>query len=221
MNDADIRRIQTRLAELDLYKGAIDGDAGPKTNRALLDFALWSMFTQTAVKPMFEDDTWPDTFEDGTPAEPPSEGMKVSPAGRKAIAEREGTRLTAYKDSVGIWTVGVGHTSAAGPPNVTPGMKITASECDEILSRDLAKFEKAVLEVVKVHLAQHEFDALVSFAFNVGGGAFAKSTLLKKLNAGDRMGAADEFLKWTKAGGQTLKGLKTRRESEREQFLGF
>ncbi len=145
--------------------------------------------------------------------------MKTSPPGRAAISAREGNVLTAYRDSVGILTIGVGHTSAAGAPKVTAGMKITAAESDEILSRDLAQFEAAVSNAVKVPINQNEFDALVSLAFNIGGGAFAKSTLVRKLNAGDRAGAADQFLVWNKAGGKVLKGLVTRRKAERKQFL--
>lgn len=145
--------------------------------------------------------------------------MKTSAAGRKALAQREGNKLTAYLDSVNVLTIGVGHTSRAGPPKVTKGMKITAAESDEILSRDLATFEKAVNDAVKVPLSQNEFDALVSLAFNIGGGAFKKSTLVRKLNAGDRSGAADAFRSWNKAGGKALKGLTTRREAERKQFL--
>lgn len=147
--------------------------------------------------------------------------MKTSFAGRAAIAAREGNILTAYKDSVGILTIGVGHTSAAGAPKVTAGMKITAAESDAILSRDLAIFEASVSNAVKVPLNQNEFDALVSLAFNIGGGAFAKSTLVKKLNAGDRAGAANQFLVWDKAGGKSLKGLATRRAAERKQFLAY
>jgi lysozyme len=149
--------------------------------------------------------------------------MKTSAAGRKAITEREGLRLKAYQDSVGIWTIGVGHTSAAGPPTVVKGMKITAALADQILTRDLAIFEKAVNEAVTVPLSQNEFDALVSFAFNVGAGAFQKSTLLKELNGGHRYGAANEFLKWDKitvnGKKKVLKGLTIRRKAEREQFL--
>lgn len=145
--------------------------------------------------------------------------MKTSAAGRAAITRREGNELKAYQDSVNVWTIGVGHTSMAGPPKVTAGLKITAAESDEILSRDLAKFEAAVDKAVKVPVTQNEFDALVSLAFNIGGGAFAKSTLVRKLNAGDRKGAADAFLSWNKAGGKTLKGLTTRRQDERSQFL--
>lgn len=149
--------------------------------------------------------------------------MKTSEEGRKLIEQREGVELTAYKDSAGILTIGVGHTSAAGAPKVVAGMRITAAQASEILSRDLVTFETAVSSAVKVPINQNEFDALVSFAFNVGAGAFKGSTLLKRLNAGDRKAAADQFLVWNKitvnGKKQTLKGLTTRREAERKQFL--
>ena len=149
--------------------------------------------------------------------------MKTSSAGREAIKRREGEKLTAYLDSAGVWTIGVGHTTVAGPPTVTKGLKITASQSIEILARDLAKVEGEVLSAVKVPLTQNEFDALVSLDFNIGPGAFKKSTLVKKLNAGDKAGAAQQFLVWNKAtvGGKkvALKGLTTRREDERKQFL--
>lgn len=149
--------------------------------------------------------------------------MRTSPSGRAAIAAREGVVLTAYKDSAGILTIGVGHTSAAGPPKVTAGMRITAKEAGEILSRDLAAVEADVNRMISVPLNQNEFDALVSLVFNIGSGAFQKSTLRRKLNAGDRAGAADQFLVWNKItkGGKKveLKGLTTRRQAERKQFL--
>lgn len=145
--------------------------------------------------------------------------MQTSSAGRAAIMQREGVVLTAYLDSVKVLTIGVGHTSAAGPPTVKAGMKITRAEAEAILSRDLAIFEAAVNAAVKVPLNQNEFDALVSLAFNIGAGAFKKSTLVKRLNAGDRAGAANAFLMWNKAGGRTLQGLVNRRKAERLQFL--
>jgi lysozyme len=145
--------------------------------------------------------------------------MKTSAAGRAAISRREDNKLKAYKDSVGILTIGVGHTTSAGPPKVTAGMTITAAESDDILSRDLAKFENAVNNSVKVPLSQNQFDALVSLAFNIGSAAFAKSTLVRKLNGGDVQGAADAFLNWNKAGGKVLAGLTNRRQQERAQFL--
>ena len=145
--------------------------------------------------------------------------MKTSDRGIALIKAHEGLRLQAYQDPVGVWTIGYGHTTAAGPPKVERGMKITDAGADAILRQDLAKFEGYVSSAVKVPLNQNEFDALVSFTFNLGPGNLRSSTLLKKLNAGDRAGAADEFLKWTKAGGKTLPGLVKRREAERALFL--
>ncbi len=149
--------------------------------------------------------------------------MKTSSTGRALIERREGVVLSAYRDSAGILTIGVGHTSAAGESRVTAGMTITAWQASEILSRDLVIFEAAVNASVRVPLNQNEFDALVSLAFNIGAGAFKGSTLLRKLNAGDRKGAADQFLVWNKitvnCKKQTVRGLTTRREAERKQFL--
>lgn len=146
--------------------------------------------------------------------------MKTTAKGRALIEQREGIRLKAYRDSVGIWTIGVGHTSAAGIPTVTPGLTITKAECDEILSRDLAQFERAVSEPTGgASLADHEFDALVSLAFNIGAGAFRGSTVARRLAKGDKAGTADAMLMWDKAGGKALPGLTTRRQAERKQFL--
>jgi lysozyme len=148
--------------------------------------------------------------------------MRTSAGGRKAIAQREGNKLTAYLDSVGILTIGVGHTSAAGPPEVRKGMKITAKQSDEILTRDLQGVEADVNRLVKVPLTQNQFDALVSLVFNIGGTAFRKSTLLKRLNTGDYAAAADQFRVWNKGtiNGKkvAIKGLTTRRNAERAQF---
>lgn len=146
--------------------------------------------------------------------------MRTSPAGRAFIGRHEGLRLSAYRDAAGVWTIGYGHTAAAGPPAPVSGMTITAPEADAILGRDLARFEAAVSRLVTVALAQGEFDALVSFTFNVGEGALARSTLLRKLNAGDRAGAAAEFGRWNKAGGRVLAGLTRRRAEERAMFAG-
>ena len=149
--------------------------------------------------------------------------MRTSVAGRAAIKRREGERLSAYKDSVGIWTIGVGHTTAAGPPTVTAGMKITAQQSDEILARDLADVENDVSASVKVPINQNQFDALASLHFNIGPGSFRSSTLLRKLNAKDYAGAADQFLVWNKGtiDGKrvAINGLTIRRKDERAQFL--
>lgn len=119
-----------------------------------------------------------------------------------------------------MWTIGYGHTAAAGPPVPAAGLTITPAEADAILGRDLARFEAAVTRLVTVALSQHEFDALVSFTFNVGEGALGRSTLLRKLNAGDGSGAAAEFGRWNKAGGRVLAGLTRRRAEERAMFTG-
>lgn len=140
--------------------------------------------------------------------------MKTSAAGRAKITQREGNKLKAYTDTVGVLTIGVGHTSAAGAPKVTKGMTITAAESDAILSRDLALFEKAVNDAVKVPVTQTQFDALVSLAFNIGTGAFKKSTLVKRLNAGDVAGAGAAFMMWNKP-----KEIIGRRKTEQAQFL--
>jgi lysozyme len=149
--------------------------------------------------------------------------MRTSAAGRRAIADREGNKLTAYVDSVGVLTIGVGHTSTAGPPEVKKGMKITSAQSEEILARDLACVEADINGLVKVPLNQSQFDALASLVFNIGPTAFRKSTLLRKLNAGDYVGAANQFAVWNKGtvNGKkvAIKGLTTRRQSEKAQFL--
>ena len=139
--------------------------------------------------------------------------MKTSKAGITAIEAREGVRLKAYRDTKGILTIGVGHTSAAGDPSVRAGMCITHDECDTILSRDLADCEAAVNSAVKIKITQGEFDALVSLAFNIGTGGFVKSSVVKRLNAGDRKGAAAAIMMWNKP-----PEIIGRRTSEMRQF---
>lgn len=140
--------------------------------------------------------------------------MQISQAGIDAIKDYEGVRLKAYDDGVGVWTIGVGHTAG-----VKRGDEITMAQVDEFLRADLAEAQKAVNTLVTTPLTQGQFDALVSFVFNLGAGAFKGSTLLKKLNAGDYDGAADELLRWNRAGGRVLAGLTKRRISERIMFL--
>lgn len=128
----------------------------------------------------------------------------------------EGCRLTAYQDSVGVWTIGYGHTAAG----LGRGYMVTQAGADSLLTQDIARFETGVNKLVTFsHLTQNQFDALVDFAFNLGLGNLGSSTLLKKLNAGDIAQAADEFLRWDKAGGKVLAGLTKRRAAERSLFL--
>ena len=131
----------------------------------------------------------------------------------------EGLRLKAYQDSVGVWTIGYGHTAMSGPPAPKAGMIISSEEAEAILKDDVTDFAKGVAAVIKVPVTDNEFGAIVSFAFNVGLGNLKASTLLKKLNAGDKAGAANEFAKWNKAGGKVLTGLTRRRAAEKALFL--
>ena len=137
----------------------------------------------------------------------------ISDAGLDLIQRFEGLRLNAYKDAVGVWTIGWGHTLTA-----RPGMRITRDQALALLIGDLSRFESCVNTAVDVPLTQHAFDALVSFAFNVGCGALLRSTLLRLLNAGDHAGAAAQFARWNKAGGRELVGLTRRRAAERALF---
>src|SRR6187397_2359527 len=106
--------------------------------------------------------------------------MKTSDAGLKLIMQFEGLRLKAYRCPADVWTIGYGHTSAADAPEVRDSMRISAPEAEEILKRDLARFETAVAGLVKKNLTQAQFDVLVSFAYNCGVGALKASTLLKR-----------------------------------------
>ena len=139
---------------------------------------------------------------------------QINAAGLELIKRFEGLRLSAYKCPAGVWTIGYGSTG----PHVRPGMTITPREATELLQADLLKFERAVAALVTVTINENQFSALVSFAFNVGEGALARSTLLKHLNAGRIAMAAQEFLRWTKAGGVELPGLVRRRQAERDLF---
>lgn len=141
--------------------------------------------------------------------------MKISLNGLNLIKEFEGLELKAYKDSVGVVTIGYGSTG----PHVSMGMTITKEQAEQLLKKDLERFEKGVPTLVKVPLNQNQFDALVSFSFNLGLGNLKSSTLLKKLNAKDYQGAANEILRWNRAGGKVLNGLTRRRIAERDLFL--
>lgn len=147
----------------------------------------------------------------------------MSPSCRQQVTEpSEGLRLAAYRDCVGVWTIGYGHTSRAGDPRVVAGMRITAAAADAILSRDLRLFERGVADLIdgaRGGVAQREFDALVDLAFNIGLGAFKSSSLLRAYRAGDKATAARKFLDWVRGGGRVLPGLVVRRKKDRAWFL--
>jgi lysozyme len=139
--------------------------------------------------------------------------MNTSDKGAEFITQHEGERLKAYRDVAGILTIGVGHTG-----DVEEGDTITKEQSRELLLGDLSEAEDAVNAYVKVELNQNQYDALVSFVFNVGAGNFKSSTLLKKLNAGDYEGAAGQFERWDMAGGRHIPGLLKRRHAEAALF---
>lgn len=145
--------------------------------------------------------------------------MQTSEKGIALIKEFEGCKLTAYQDSVGVWTIGYGWTQPVDGKPIRAGMTIKQETAERLLKTGLVSYESDVSRLVKVGLTQGQFDALVSFTYNLGARSLSTSTLLRKLNAGDYAGAADEFPRWNKAGGKVLNGLTRRREAERALFL--
>lgn len=150
--------------------------------------------------------------------------FKLSQTGLALIKRFEGCKLVAYRDAVGVPTIGYGHTH-----DVKMGQTITQAQADAFLVADVEKFERGVnflVDELRVEITQNQFDALVCFAFNVGLRALEKSTLAKKLylmkqkEQASIYAVADEFPRWNKAGGKVLPGLTKRRGAERLLFLG-
>lgn len=132
------------------------------------------------------------------------------------IQSFESCALTAYRDIVGVLTIGWGHTG----PDVWPNGAITQEQADQMLLDDVTRVAKEVEAMLDVDVTDNQFDALVSFAYNVGAGALSSSTLMKRLNAGQNPAdVADEFLRWDYAAGKEVAGLERRRVAERELFL--
>src|SRR6185312_351003 len=125
--------------------------------------------------------------------------MNLSPQGLTLIKNFEGLRLSAYRDVAGVWTIGYGSTRYHDGKPVKPGDKLAnPQQAEALLNNTLGQYEDAVGQYVKVSLSQSQFDALVSFTYNVGTGGLEESTLLRKLNEKDYSGAADQFLVWDK-----------------------
>jgi lysozyme len=143
---------------------------------------------------------------------------RINQAGLRLLMASEGCVLTAYPDpgSGGApWTIGFGHCG----PEVVPGLRITRDEADRLLMEDLAKFEKAVDDLVKVEIGENQRSAVICFVYNVGVNAFKRSTLLKLMNQRDMAGASRQFSLWTKAGKRVLPGLVMRRRNEAALFM--
>ncbi len=147
----------------------------------------------------------------------------VGEAARVLIRRFEGLRLKAYRDAVGVWTIGYGHTSMAGPPKVRPGMRITKAEAEAILRRDVERFADKVAAIVgpaaMACLNENQFGALVSFAFNVGLGNFRRSSVLRAVRDGRLDDVPRLLMRWTRAGNRRLTGLVRRRRAEGRLWL--
>jgi lysozyme len=141
--------------------------------------------------------------------------FKYSDAGFALTKKFEGCELKAYQDSVGVWTVGYGHTGS----DVVEGLTISQEQADFLLHADVAWAEACVNKAVIVAIKQNQFDALVDFVFNLGAANFLQSTLLRRLNAGCFSDAAGQFLRWNRAGGMVVDGLTRRRAAEMALFL--
>ena len=142
--------------------------------------------------------------------------FRYSDAGLAMTKEFEGLRLNAYQDCVGVWTVGYGHTGA----DVHAARVVTEAEAEALLLADMEAAVACVNRVVSVVVTQGQFDALADFCFNLGGRALCESTLLRRVNAGDFDGAAEQFGMWCHAGGKVQPGLVKRRRAEAEMFRG-
>jgi lysozyme len=163
---------------------------------------------------------WQKIFEGNDGLQPPkrdAECLELSQKGMSTVQYYEGLRLQPYAEVRGRYAIGYGHHVKQGE-DYSKG--ITKKQADALLRKDLRNASNSVVELVNVPVSQGQYDALVSFVFNVGPSNFAGSTLLKKLNSGDYEGAAREFQKWTKAGkpGKTLPGLVARRHAEKDLF---
>ena len=146
--------------------------------------------------------------------------MKINQATVELVKEFEGFSAKAYKCPAGIWTIGYGTTAAAGV-GITPkeGMTISKNDAEGYLHAALEKFASQIEDAITAPINENEFGAFVSLAYNIGPGAFKKSSALSSFNAGDKAKSAKAILLWNKAGGKVLKGLTRRREAERKLFL--
>lgn len=145
---------------------------------------------------------------------------KCSDIGLALIKKWEGCKLESYQDGGGVWTIGYGHTGPVKGRRLGPEMRVSLEEAEELLRQDLETVEATIIDTVEVPLTQNQFDSLCCFIYNVGSGAFRKSTLLGRLNSGLYEEAADQLLRWDKDNGKVVKGLSNRRKAERELFLG-
>jgi lysozyme len=189
---------QDKLAELGFNPGPVDGKPGAMTGEAVAA-ALWSLELLRAQL----------AGESG-----------INAAGLALVKEFEGFRADAYRDPVGIWTIGYGTTARAGVGvDPQPGMRIIEREAEGYLLKALAKFAATIRPWLVGKPTPNQWAAMLSLAYNIGPDAFRRSSVLRHFNAGDMPAAAEAFLLWNRAGGAILPGLVRRREAERQLFL--
>jgi lysozyme len=145
--------------------------------------------------------------------------MRLTKEGLSLIKDFEGFRSKSYRCPAKVLTIGFGHTSMAGPPEVKEGMTISRAEGDRILKADLKKYEAFVRDAIKVELTPAQYSACVSLCYNIGGGAFKRSSVVRFCNKRQWKNAADAFALWNKAGGRVLPGLTRRRAAEAALFM--
>ena len=139
--------------------------------------------------------------------------MRTSEPGKEFIKDFEGCKLEAYQCSGGVWSIGYGHTR-----NVQEGDKITSKEADAFLVKDIEMVEVHVDRLVNVHLLRHEWDAIVSWCFNLGCGNLRASTMLQVINSGDLDKVSEQIIRWDKVGKKAVAGLTRRRKAEAQLF---
>lgn len=140
--------------------------------------------------------------------------MKTSQKGIDLIKHFEGCRLKAYRDIIGVWTIGYGHTGL----DVSPNLVINQEQAESLLKKDLVNFEENLSKMITTELNQNQFDAIMDFTYNVGLGNFQRSTLCKKINERNFKAATDQFERWSRAGGNVIPNLIKRRTKEKELF---
>lgn len=211
---ADVKALQKLLNQLD-YHLLEDGVFGQGTKTAVKSF-------QKAVGLSVDGIVGPQTLSALSKKINPTT-YSISSKGIDFIKSFEGFSLTSYDDGVGVWTIGWGSIKDLQGNPIRKGQTIDKNTATKLFKRDLQSFEEAVNRLVTVPLTQNQYDSLVSFSYNVGVGALSGSTLLKKLNVGDYVGAAESFLSWNKGriNGKLveIKGLTRRRQAEKELFL--
>ena len=210
-----VERLQAGLAARGFSPGPVDGEFGPRTERAVREL---QRAEGLEVDGIVGPNTWAALLGAGAGAD----GRRLSDSGVDFIARFEGFRGTLYNDPAGHCTIGFGHLVHRGrcnggePAELRAG--ITRRRAAELLRIDAAVAEAAVRDGVRVDLTQQQFDALVSFTFNVGAGAFRRSTLLERLNRGGYGAVPGQLRRWVTASGRTLPGLVARRDAEARLF---